>query len=70
MNRPREVWQALEQNKFITLVNQMEIRSSLERLKALGFCAEIQTTDSNWHPRVLVTPLGEKFLLRLQEIVV
>jgi hypothetical protein len=70
MNRPREVWQALEQNKFITLDNQMEIRSSLERLKALGFCAEIQTTDSNWHPRVLVTPLGEKFLLRLQEIVV
>jgi hypothetical protein len=70
MNRPREVWQELEQNKFITLVNQMEIRSSLERLKALGFCAEIQTTDSNWHPRVLVTPFGEKFLLRLQEIVV
>ncbi|MGA2831721.1 MAG: hypothetical protein ABSE55_01495 [Terracidiphilus sp.] len=70
LNRPREVWQALELDRFITLANQMEIRSSLERLKGVGFCAEIHTTDSNWLPRVLVTPLGEKFLLRLKEIAV
>ncbi|MGB6831017.1 MAG: hypothetical protein WBE41_23425 [Terracidiphilus sp.] len=68
INRPREVWQALERDKFITLTNQMEIRSSLERLKGVGFCAEIQMMESNWLPRVLVTPLGEEFLLRLQEV--
>jgi hypothetical protein len=68
INRPREVWQALERDKFITLTNQMEIRSSLERLKGVGFCAEIQAMESNWLPRVLVTPLGEEFLLRLQEV--
>jgi hypothetical protein len=67
INRPREVWQEMERNKFITLANQMEIRSSLERLKAMGLCAEIQITDSNWLPRVLVTPLGERFVLRLDE---
>ena len=70
INRPREVWQALEREKFITLQNQMEVRSSLERLQSMGFGAEIQTTDSNWLPRFLVTPHGEKFIQRLQEIAV
>jgi hypothetical protein len=68
INKPREVWQALEQQKFITPGNQMDVRSSLERLKGVGFCAEIQTTDSTWLPRALVTPLGERFLARIRDI--
>jgi len=69
INRPREVWQELERRGLITLKNQMEIRSSLERLRSMGFGAEIQTTDSIWLPRFLVTPVGEKFITRLREIV-
>jgi hypothetical protein len=70
INRPREVWKALEGERFISPQNQMEIRASLARLQSVGFGAEIQTTDSTWHPRFLVTPLGERFIDRLQEIAV
>jgi hypothetical protein len=68
INRPREVWKALEEERFISPRNQMEIRVSLARLQSVGFGAEIQTTDSTWHPRFLVTPLGERFIERLQEV--
>jgi predicted transcriptional regulator len=65
---PREVWQVLDQDKFITPSNQMEIRSSLSRLQAVGFGSEIQTMESSWRPRFLVSPQGEKFLNYLEEI--
>lgn len=68
INFPREVWQVLEQEKFITPSNQMEVRSSLARLQAVGFGAEIQTMESSWHPRFLVSPQGEQFLNYLEEI--
>ena len=68
VNFPREVWQVLEQEKFITPGNQMELRSSLARLQAVGFGAEIQTMESSWRPRFLVAPQGEKFLSYLEEI--
>jgi hypothetical protein len=67
INFPREVWQVLEQERFITPGNQMEIRSSLARLQAVGFGAEIQTTESSWRPRFLISPGGTKFLAYLQE---
>lgn len=70
INRPREVWKALELERFISLQNQMEIRASLARLQSVGFGAEIQTTDSTWHPRFLVTPLGERFIERVREIAI
>jgi len=68
INFPREVWKILEQERFITPANQMEFRSSLARLQAAGFGAEIQTMESSWLPRFLVSPEGEKFLNYLQEL--
>jgi hypothetical protein len=68
INLPREVWQALEQDRFITPGSQMVIRSSLARLQSLGFVADIQTMESTWLPRFLVSPEGEKFLKFLREI--
>jgi predicted transcriptional regulator len=66
INFPREVWQVLEEERFITPESQMEVRSSLARLQAVGFGAEIQTMESSWRPRFLVSPAGEKFLNYLQ----
>ena len=68
INQPIEVWRPLNQSGFFTTENHMEILTSLERLKSVGFCAEIQTTTPSWLPRALVTPLGETFLKRVREI--
>jgi len=68
INHPREVWQALEQRKIITLSNHLSIRGSLARIQSLGFGVEIQTMESSWLPRFVVTPEGERFLRSLQEI--
>ena len=61
INLPREVWQRLEQENFINPKNQMAVRSSLARLQALGLGAEIQTMESSWRPRFLVSPDGQIF---------
>lgn len=68
INLPRELWRALELEKFISLDTQMPIRSSLARLQSLGFGADIQTMESMWIPRFVVTPEGEKFLQRLRDV--
>lgn len=68
INFPRELWQGLEHQKFITPANQLVIRSSLMRLQSLGFGAEIQTMESSWRPRFVVSPDGEKFLIRLRDM--
>jgi hypothetical protein len=68
INLPREIWQKLEGQKFITPQSQMIVRSSLARLQALGFGAEIQTMESSWLPRFLVADEGKKFLKYLREI--
>jgi DNA-binding transcriptional MerR regulator len=68
INQPIEVWRPLNQSGFFTAENHMEILTSLERLKSLGFCAEVQTMTPSWLPRALVTPLGEIFLKRVREI--
>lgn len=64
INRPREVWQELEREGFIRPTDHMSLRSSLAKLESFGFGAEIQTMESSWLPRFLVTPAGEKFLIR------
>ena len=68
INLPRELWQTLERERFISPDNQMPIRSSLTRLQSLGFGAEIQTMESVWIPRFVVLPEGEKFLQRLRDV--
>ena len=68
INLPRELWQILIK-KFISPENQLIIRSSLVRLQALGFGTEIQTMESVWYPRFVVSPDGEKFLTRLRDLV-
>ena len=68
INKPREVWQELEREGFIKPSNHMEIRSSLARLQSLGLGAEIQTMESSWLPRFLVTLDGEKLLSRLGDV--
>jgi hypothetical protein len=68
INKPIDVWSALNQSGFYTAENYMVILTSLERLKSVGFCAEIQTMAPSWLPRVMATPLGEAFLKRIHEI--
>jgi hypothetical protein len=68
INLPREVWSRLVEDRFISPANQMVIRSSLVRLQASGFGVEIQTMESSWLPRFLVSPDGERFLRYLQDI--
>jgi hypothetical protein len=68
INAPREIWQKLDQEGFITESNQWEIRSSLARLQSVGFGTEVQTMESMWIPRFVVTPAGEKFLRALRDI--
>jgi hypothetical protein len=68
INWPRELWQTLERERFISPDNQMPIRSLLTRLQSLGFGAEIQTMESVWIPRFVILPEGEKFLQRLRDV--
>ncbi len=70
INRPREVWRPLNESGFLTTENYMKILTSLERLKSVGFCADVQTTDPSWLPHALATPLGETFIKRVREIAV
>ena len=68
INFPRELWQSLQHQGFITPNNQLVIRSSLMRLQSLGFGTEIQTMESSWLPRFVVSPDGENFLRHLRDI--
>jgi hypothetical protein len=47
INFPRELWQTLKHQRFISPENQLIIRSSLMRLQSLGFGTEIQTMESS-----------------------
>ncbi|MGD0478541.1 MAG: hypothetical protein ABSA42_00140 [Terracidiphilus sp.] len=69
INNAQSVWVSLRDNGLISTANSYEIRVNLEKLKSFGFCFEIPISAAvSYLPDVLASPLGIKFIERLQEI--